>query len=364
MTNSKFFKTYLLPGFIFQSITIGGGYGTGRELIEFFMSNGPLNGLLSMGVATFVWSIILALSFEVARVTKSFNYRTFIKAHLGKFWISYEVVYLVGLVLVLSVMGAAAGTIFGAMVGVPDLVGIILMISIVGVLSYFGTSLIEKTLAYWSIALYVVFSVLVIASFSLFGESINTKLGDFIPDTDWVLDGIRYAGYNIGLVPAMIYVSRHFETRNEALLSGVLGGVIAMLPGVFIYIAMVGLYPEVLSSTIPVDLVLNRIGWDWFTIFFRIILFGTFIETGVGLVHGFNERIAGALQEEGSQLSSMWRSIIAMGFLALAVFVADAVGIIQLIAHGYGTLTWGYILVYVIPVLILGGYTLWKPRSN
>ena len=33
---SATFKKYLLPGFVFQSVTIGGGYGTGRELVEYF----------------------------------------------------------------------------------------------------------------------------------------------------------------------------------------------------------------------------------------------------------------------------------------------------------------------------------------
>ncbi len=28
------FQRYLLPGFIFQSVVIAGGYGTGRELVE------------------------------------------------------------------------------------------------------------------------------------------------------------------------------------------------------------------------------------------------------------------------------------------------------------------------------------------
>ena len=40
MLNSRFFRVYLLPGFVFQSIIIGGGYGTGRELVEWFMSQG------------------------------------------------------------------------------------------------------------------------------------------------------------------------------------------------------------------------------------------------------------------------------------------------------------------------------------
>jgi len=39
------FQRWLLPGFLFQSVIIGGGYATGRELVEFFLSVGPPAGL-------------------------------------------------------------------------------------------------------------------------------------------------------------------------------------------------------------------------------------------------------------------------------------------------------------------------------
>ena len=42
MLDAPFFRKYLLPGFVFQSIVIGGGYGTGRELVEYFLQFGPL----------------------------------------------------------------------------------------------------------------------------------------------------------------------------------------------------------------------------------------------------------------------------------------------------------------------------------
>ncbi len=45
LLQSKIFQRYLLPGFVFQSIIIAGGYGTGRELVEFFLHYGPLGGL-------------------------------------------------------------------------------------------------------------------------------------------------------------------------------------------------------------------------------------------------------------------------------------------------------------------------------
>ena len=39
MFESPRFKKYFLPGFVFQSMVIGGGYGTGRELVEFFLQS-------------------------------------------------------------------------------------------------------------------------------------------------------------------------------------------------------------------------------------------------------------------------------------------------------------------------------------
>ena len=45
LSKTSFFKKYLLPGFVFQSVVIAGGYGTGRELVEFFLVHSPLAGL-------------------------------------------------------------------------------------------------------------------------------------------------------------------------------------------------------------------------------------------------------------------------------------------------------------------------------
>ena len=50
---------YLLPGFIFQSVVIAGGYGTGRELVEFFLTQGPLGGLLGIGGGVFIVPLLI-----------------------------------------------------------------------------------------------------------------------------------------------------------------------------------------------------------------------------------------------------------------------------------------------------------------
>ena len=103
------FQRIFLPGFLFQSVMIGGGYATGRELVEFFLSAGPVGGLLGLLAATLGFSAIAALSFEFARITKSYNYRHFFKQLLGNYWFLFEIAYFILGLLVLAVIGAAAG---------------------------------------------------------------------------------------------------------------------------------------------------------------------------------------------------------------------------------------------------------------
>ncbi|MDH5608965.1 MAG: hypothetical protein OEY56_05760 [Cyclobacteriaceae bacterium] len=363
MFSSRFFKTYLLPGFIFQSITIGGGYGTGRELVEFFLKESPLGGLMGMILAMAIWSVVLAISFELARMSRTYDYRSFIRSLLGPGWLAYEAVYLIGLVLVISVLGSAAGELVRSMFGLAPIFGIVCMMLLVGLLAFFGSTLIEKVLSFWSIALYLVFFFLISASLWVFGDDILTNIRIYSTHSTWAMSGIRYAAYNIGILPAMIFVVRHLNTRREALLSGTLAGALTMIPGFFVYFAMTGSYPAILNEPVPTDFLALRLGIPAFTVILRIILFGTFIETGVGLIHGFNERIAGVYLERQKTMPPALRAGIALVVLAISVFVADAIGIVALIARGYGALTWGYMACFVLPVLTVGSWKMWQNKA-
>ena len=91
MTKTTAFRRYLLPGFLFQSVVIAGGYGTGRELVEFFLTQGPLGGLLGIAVATIIFSAVSMVTFELARVWGAFDYRHFFQNLLGRGWWLFEV---------------------------------------------------------------------------------------------------------------------------------------------------------------------------------------------------------------------------------------------------------------------------------
>ncbi len=356
MSPSRFFQSYLLPGFVFQSIVIAGGYGTGRELVQFFLNYGTLGGLLAMWlVSTVIWSAVCAVTFELARMTKSYEYRKFCHQLLGRFWWPYEVCYLLIMVIVLSVIAAAAGAIVQEIFSLPYYVGVVLMMFAVGFLTLKGTALVEKFFSFWSFVLYAVYIVFLIACFRSFGSDIVAGLDTMELKPGWFQGGIEYAAYNVGTLPAVLFTIRHLRRRKEALISGLLAGPIAIIPGFLFYLAMAGDYPHILSETVPSVYLLNKVGSRLLLFAFEIMLFGTLVETGTGLIHAFNERIASALEEKGQKMKSTTRPLVAVGLLVLATLLAQ-VGLEDLIAEGYGTVTYGFWIVFLIPVLTWGTY--------
>ena len=167
---SDWFQRYLLPGFCFQSMVIAGGYGTGRELVDFFLTKGVLGGLLGMLlITTPLWSIVCALTFEIARRAGSYDYRTLTRELLGRWNWLYEVVYLAAMLVVVSVVAAAGGEIVSRSIGLPYAIGVLAIMVAVGYLVLKGTSTVENFLSFWSMALYAVYIVVLIAAFRVFG---------------------------------------------------------------------------------------------------------------------------------------------------------------------------------------------------
>ena len=85
-------------------------------------------------------------------------------------------------------------------------------------------------------------------------------------------------------------------------------------------------------------------------------LFGTFIETGTGMIHAFNERVASAMTSIGRSMPNYWRAITA-ALLLTGAMMMSRFGIIDLIAVGYGAISWAFIIILIIPLLTVG---IWK----
>lgn len=349
-------RAYLLPGLIFQSVIIGGGYATGRELVEFFFPSGPLGGLLGIMVAGLVFSIVMSAAYEFARVTRSFDYRTFCRHLLGRGWILYEIAYIALVILILAVVGSAAGELIQTLFGLSPEVGIITMMILVGALTFLGSSIIQKALAFWSLLLYLVYLVLFVITFVTWGDSIQDTLALDTGDNNWLLNGVRYAGYNINL-PAVLFCMTLLASRRQAIGAGMITGAIAVVPAFLFYLAMLSQYPEIAEAPVPALYLMSQLHSPCLQLLFQAVVFGTFVETGTGLLHSINERIDVHAQETGHRMPRFARPLIAGTLLLASIYGATAVGIVDLIARGYGFLTYVFLVILIAPLLTLG---LWK----
>ena len=353
-------RRILLPGLIFQSTTIAGGYGTGREIVEYFLSLGPRPGLAAMAVSTLIWSAVCAATFVFARRFGCYDYRAFFQHLLGRPWQAFEIVYVAQLLLVLAVVAAAAGAIAGGTFGAPYALGVGLTLGGVGLLAFLGSSAIERFFAGWSVALYAVWITLFVWSAVKFGGDVGQAFEASSAGGAWFGSGVRYAGYNLASAIVAMMAVRHLRSSREAVQSGLLAGVIGMAPALLFFVAAVPHWPGIVSEVVPASFVLEALGSKWFVVAYQIVLLGTLIETGSGMIHAVNERLAGAWHARGRDLARWARPAVAIAALGLALGLAEF-GLVDLIARGYGTITWGWVALYAVPVLTVG---LWKLRRR
>jgi uncharacterized membrane protein YkvI len=130
---------------------------------------------------------------------------------------------------------------------------------------------------------------------------------------------------------------------------------------VLFFVAVVGHYPGVLPEEIPAVFLLQKAGIPLLLIVFQLVLFGTLIETGTGFIHSVNERIKSALRTKGKELMRWHRPLVALIMLVVA-FGISTFGLINLIAKGYGSAAWGFLIAYIIPILTLGIYKIFKSK--
>jgi len=109
---------------------------------------------------------------------------------------------------------------------------------------------------------------------------------------------------------------------------------------------------------------IGKLGLTSLLILYTVMLFGTFIETGAGILQGINERIDCYLAEaRNSSLNPIYRAAIAVTAILVSAGLS-LIGITDLIAKGYGTMAWGFLLIYVLPLMTFGVYRLSSLQQN
>ena len=354
---SSRFQRFLLPGFAFKAVVIGGGYATGRELAEFFLPSGPWGGVTAMLLATLIWSCVCVATFLFARASGTRDYQSFVRALLGPGWIAFEAAYLLFVILILAVFGAAAGEIAKSL-GLPALTGTLALMALIACVVAYGNTSVERLFTYVSFLLYGVYALFLVLSLTHFGALIAAGFAHHVPMHGWVTGGVTYASYNIVGAVVILPVLRHLTSSRDAVIAGVIAGPLAMLPALLFFCCMMAYYPQIGAATLPSDFLLQRLDLPLFRLLFQLMIFAALLESGTGAVHAINERLNAWRRRHGHTLGRGARLTIALVILTGCMFLATRFGLVALIANGYRLLAAIFLLVYVLPVLTIGIYKL------
>lgn len=359
------FQRFLLPGLAFKGFVIGGGYATGRELAEFFLPAGAQGGLLGLGLAMVVWSVVCTLTFLLAHATASRDYRAFFVVLLGRGAVLFELAYVALMVLILAVFGAAAGAVVAAMTGLPALVGTLALMVAIATVVAFGNRSVERLFGWASLLLYAVYFLFIVFALQAFGDRVVDAIATPQPRAGWVQGGLAYACYNVVGAVVILPVLRHFLHRRDAVVAGLLAGPLAILPAIVFFACMLAWMPQIASQPLPADYMLQQMQRPLFHVAFQAMIFAALLESGVGAVHAVNERVATAWRaKRGVAMGGSMRLGIAAALLVGSIFIAERFGLVSLIAHGYRALAWLILFVYVLPLLTVGAWRLWQGRAR
>jgi uncharacterized membrane protein YkvI len=192
------------------------------------------------------------------------------------------------------------------------------------------------------------------------GDQLLGNLGSTAAADGWAASGFKYGVYNIAILPLLLYIARDFQSRSEAFGSGFVAAAIALAPGLLFHFAFFAGYPQILEQPVPVYWLMQELGLSFLVLAYSLMLFGTFIETGAGLLQGINERVDVFLQEAGRKaLPRLGHAGIAVVAVVVSALLSLA-GITTLIAKGYGTMAWAFFAVYIIPLVTLGAYRVFR----
>ena len=375
LSKPNFYTKYVLPGVILQSVLIGGGYATGREIYQYgamFGSMGWISGVTTaIGFALFAF-----LTFEICRIYKVYDYKNFIKQVIGPLWPVMDVLTILIGILLIAVMAAATGSIF-AQVGLPNFIGSLVIIVVVGILNFYGERIIERFESVGTVLLYVgyiLFTIIVIARRGdhigeVFSSHSTVAYDGKVTVALCIWTGILYVAYNINAIPMGMFSLKRQSSRKHTFWAGIVAGALMVIPWFLSYFAMMCFYgdlsivgPDVETPWTQMITAVN--GGPALLALFGIVMGWTLIETATGCIHMVINRFDIAMQDRGHKaLDKKNRGIIAVAIL-VASLLLSRVGVVDLIGAGYTYLSYGFIIFYLLPTLIIGGYKIIKHKDS
>lgn len=356
MFQSYLFRVLIIPTSVFLSVLFGAAYGSGREVVEFVSSNGPTGGLVAIGTLIATHFVLLMLSFEIARLYRSYDYVSFFRVLLGRGWFLYEIVIIMGLIIALSIVTSVGGTVLEDHFAMSAWIGTLLIVVLVILLNYFGRRIVEESMMLSVAALFLVLSVLIVQLLAGYSDSVAESFAAHEYQGGAIYTGLKYAIGGGGYLPLLLYCATGLQTRSEVIVAGITAASVAAIPALIFHFAFMVGFPAVIEERIPTYWMFEQVSTPLMLNLYVLVMFVLVAQTGVGVLRGLIERLdAWSMRQRGQPLSRTGHGAVA-GFAVLSSFALGSIGIVALILQAYTIMFLSFIFVFVIPLLTYGTY--------
>lgn len=244
----------------------GPGVAAGTMLMSYFLMPGGWMSIWTPVLSMAILGILYYIGLEVARLYNVHNYSSFAKVFWGKYGFiagyAQDILTIYGNVIALSAIFGGANALCRQMLGVPPLVGSLLVAVVSIILVVYGEEIVRKAsgiMATVILLLIIVFcGMALIKGWGNLAENVRTR---WVPETyntgKLVTQFLLYTNIQLGFVTVCASVSEPLTRKKDSARAAFLGFVMNAAMLLIISLAMLAYTPGVIGEAIPVFTILN-----------------------------------------------------------------------------------------------------------
>lgn len=357
MTKRLIPPAYLSVTFVWFTTLFGGGFASGREIAEFFVSYGwyaAFFPILAMGINALIF--YYAWHFSIAH--KTFDYRSwamrFYYPYEKIFANLYEGVFFLTMILATAVAFATGGSTLEEVLGTPYFFNTLLIAGFIFFLTIFGANLIRNVATL--ITLFLVLGILMVYGSNLLTQfssirQVITQLESTSSLGSALWRMILFASLQALALGALVAVADVLKDKADAKRAAIAGFILNSCLISLASLTLLAHYPGIITIPVPtIYMVRAGLGGAFTEGLISILILLGVISTGVNFVFGGVRRLVAWWPTEGGSTGQRKLSIMGSFIYVLITWSVALMGLIPLVSKGYVFLGYLGLLFLIIPI--------------
>lgn len=358
------------------SMHCGSGFASGRTMIQYYTKHG-WTAIWAPFITWVILGVMVYFALEFSILTKSSNYKQFVQKFYtpnsavgGRlFTTMWDLINILATLIGMASVIAGGAQLLLQSFGVPYIAGALITIAIIVLAISFGGKVLMRFSTYITFFLIITIILISIAMLSI-PANMNNLMGIIggrvMSEGSTVLgamkDAVGYSGLQATASLAVLIALVPEMTKKSDLGVVAVGGTLLNYLMLMLFVCtMLSFYPAINGEALGILTVLQEGENPVLLVSYQILLFGALITTGAGAAFGTLSRWQHIGQNKFTNVTT--RKIILSTILLGVGFGLSLMGLVAIIAKGFGLLSMLVTPGIVVPVIVLGPYRIRQAKK-